>query len=167
MESFYCIFLSIDWLVTDAFNGLSMVGHLKLAHLDLQSLNSFVFRGLRHVQVSTISLSRFYTFEFQPFFSSFFFDQLLSIQESDLGVIKPNIFTNMTNIGRVSFTNNKIDGIDSLKLTADNRVRQFHFIGNHVLNLSHGRTINIKGKSVYIITEFRVLNHKWQNCPAV
>lgn len=29
-----------------------MVGHLKLAHLDLQSLNSFVFRGLRHVQVS-------------------------------------------------------------------------------------------------------------------
>ena len=94
-------------------------------------------------------------------------DQLLSIQESDLGVIKPNIFTNMTNIGRVSFTNNKIDGIDSLKLTADNRVRQFHFIGNHVLNLSHGRTINIKGKSVYIITEFRVLNHKWQNCPAV
>lgn len=38
----------------DAFNGLSMVGHLKLAHLDLQSLNSFVFRGLRHVQVRCV-----------------------------------------------------------------------------------------------------------------
>lgn len=38
--------------VIDAFNGLSMIGHLKLAHLDLQSLNSFVFRGLRHVQVT-------------------------------------------------------------------------------------------------------------------
>ena len=37
----------------DAFNGLSMIGHLKLAHLDLEALNSFVFRGLRHVQVLT------------------------------------------------------------------------------------------------------------------
>ena len=48
------IFFSIKHLmmIADAFNGLSMVGHLKLAHLDLQSLNRNVFRGLRHVQVS-------------------------------------------------------------------------------------------------------------------
>ncbi|KAK4025872.1 hypothetical protein OUZ56_014913 [Daphnia magna] len=107
-------------LEQDAFNGLSMIGHLKLAHLDLQSLNSFVFRGLRHVQ-------------------------LLSIQESDLGVIRPGVFTNMSNIGRLSLTNNKIDAIESFELTADNRVRQFHFIGNHVLDLPHGRAIHIQG----------------------
>lgn len=43
---------------TDAFNGLSMVGHLKLAYLDLknQSFNSFVFRGLRNVQVRVLAL---------------------------------------------------------------------------------------------------------------
>ncbi|KAI9563289.1 hypothetical protein GHT06_010747 [Daphnia sinensis] len=107
-------------LEQDAFNGLSMIGHLKLAHLDLQSLNSFVFRGLRHVQ-------------------------LLSIQESDLGVIRPGVFTNMSNIGRLSLTNNKIDAIEAFELTADNRVRQFHFIGNHVLDLPHGRAIHIQG----------------------
>jgi hypothetical protein len=71
--------------------------------------------------------------------------QLLSIQESDLGVIRPGVFTNMSNIGRLSLTNNKIDAIESFELTADNRVRQFHFIGNHVLDLPHGRAIRIRG----------------------
>lgn len=48
----YQLFAFGPSLYLDAFNGLSIVGHLKLAHLDLQSLNSFAFRGLRHVQVS-------------------------------------------------------------------------------------------------------------------
>lgn len=47
----------IRYLEADAFNGLSMIGHLKLAHLDVQGLDSFVFRGLNHVQVSPSSTS--------------------------------------------------------------------------------------------------------------
>ena len=42
----------IRYVEADAFNGLSMIGHLKLAHLDVQALDSFVFRGLKHVQVN-------------------------------------------------------------------------------------------------------------------
>ena len=41
----------IKQLHADAFNGLTNVGHLKLAHLDLQTLNNYVFRGLRNVDV--------------------------------------------------------------------------------------------------------------------
>ena len=51
-----------------------MVGHLKLAHLDLQSLNSFVFRGLRHVQVRRIYLFILLLFDFlYKLFGEFYF----------------------------------------------------------------------------------------------
>ena len=50
-----------------------MVGHLKLAHLDLQSLNSFVFRGLRHVQVSLPIFSKQKRIKTSNFWVFFFF----------------------------------------------------------------------------------------------
>lgn len=76
---------------------------------------------------------------------------MLSIQESDLGTIRANVFTNMTNVGRVSFVNNKIDAIEALELTPANRVRQFHFIGNHLLDLPPGRAVRIHGKPPGVI----------------
>ena len=78
MLSDFCLFSlwPTNFLISpDAFNGLSMVGHLKLAHLDLQSLNSFVFRGLRHVQVSLSEIERsnfpFYSKDVSIFLSVF------------------------------------------------------------------------------------------------
>lgn len=73
-------------------------------------------------------------------------------EESDLGTIRPGVFTNMTNIGRVSFVNNKIDAIDSLELNAANRVRQFHFIGNHLLDLPAPRSVRIHGVGNVTVT---------------
>lgn len=77
--------------------------------------------------------------------------QLLSIHESDLGRIRPGVFTNMSNIGRLSLVNNKIDAIDSFEITANNRLKQFHFIGNHLLDLPPTRAFRIQGTVQYTL----------------
>lgn len=104
----------------DAFNGLQNVGHLRLPHLDLDELSSFVFRGLRNAQ-------------------------LLTIQESDLGTIQRNAFANMTNISRLSLLNNKIDKIEEIHITAQNRITSLHLIGNHVLDIPPSASLKING----------------------
>jgi len=53
----------------------------------------------------------------------------------------------MSNIGRLSMVNNKIDAIDSLEITANNRLKQLHFIGNHLLDLPPTRSFRIQGNN--------------------
>ncbi|VVC40637.1 Leucine-rich repeat domain, L domain-like,Leucine-rich repeat, typical subtype,Leucine rich [Cinara cedri] len=95
-------------LQPDAFNGLDSVGLLRLAFMDLSSLRPYTFRGLSHVHV-------------------------LAVQDSDLGVIRADAFSGLTHVGSLNLLNNKIDSIQSLAVTDDNRVKHFRFNGNHVL----------------------------------
>ena len=53
----------------------------------------------------------------------------------------------MSNIERLSFVNNKIDAIEQLELTASNRIKSFHFVGNHLLDIPMTKDINIDGKA--------------------
>ncbi|XP_022172480.1 leucine-rich repeat-containing protein 15-like [Myzus persicae] len=99
----------IQQLQPDAFNGLDSVGLLKLSFMDLTSLKPYTFRGLNHVHV-------------------------LSIQDSDLGVIRADAFTGLAHVGSLNLLNNKIDAVQSLTVTRDNRIRHFRFNGNHVLD---------------------------------
>ncbi|XP_025204701.1 slit homolog 2 protein-like [Melanaphis sacchari] len=99
----------IQQLQPDSFNGLDSVGLLKLSFMDLTSLKSYTFRGLSHVHV-------------------------LSIQDSDLGVIRADAFAGLVHVGSLNLLNNKIDAMQSLSVTRDNRIRHFRFNGNHVLD---------------------------------
>lgn len=99
----------IRHLEPDAFNGLDSVGLLKLSFMDLTSLKPHTFRGLTHVHV-------------------------LAVQDSDLGVIKPDAFNGLSHVGSLNLLNNKIDTVQSLAVTRENRVKHFRFNGNHVLD---------------------------------
>lgn len=99
----------IRHLQPDSFNGLDSVGLLKLSFMDLTALKPYTFRGLSHVHV-------------------------LAIQDSDLGVIRADAFTGMTHVGSLNVLNNKIDSIQLLTVNRQNRVRNFRFNGNHVLD---------------------------------
>lgn len=96
-------------LQPDSFNGLDSVGLLKLSFMDLTSLRPYTFRGLSHVHV-------------------------LAIQDSDLGVIRVDAFAGLTYVGSLNLLNNKIDLVQSLIVTDDNRIKHFRFNGNHVLD---------------------------------
>ncbi|PNF24280.1 hypothetical protein B7P43_G13603 [Cryptotermes secundus] len=107
----------------DAFSGLDTVGVLKLAFMDLSSLKPFTFRGLSHVHV-------------------------LAIQDSDLGIIRAGAFEGMTQVGILSMKNNKIDAIQELRLRPVNRIRIFHFHGNHLLETPLPGAVIIQGIEV-------------------
>lgn len=99
----------IRHLQPDAFNGLDSVGLLKLSFMDLSSLKPYTFRGLSHVHV-------------------------LAVQDSDLGVIRTDAFTGLMHVGSLNLLNNKIDSVQSLSVVQDNRIKNFRFNGNHVLD---------------------------------
>jgi hypothetical protein len=105
-------------LEPDAFNGLDTVGFLKLAFMDLPSLKEGTFRGLTNVGV-------------------------LSIQESDLGVIESDAFDGLTFISNLYILNNKIDGIQELNLTQEQRIGYLKLQGNHILEIPRAETLSI------------------------
>lgn len=92
----------------DAFYSTDSVGLLKLAFMDLTELSPFTFRGLTNVQV-------------------------LSLQESDLGIICSNSFDGLSHVGTLKFLNNKIDSIEELNLTVSHHIKHLIFHGNHLL----------------------------------
>lgn len=97
-------------LEEDAFNGLEMVGYLKLAFMDLPTLKNGTFRGLLNVGT-------------------------LSIQESDLGIIKPGAFEGMSYVANLNFQNNKIDAVQELYFLPEQKVQNLKFQGNHILDI--------------------------------
>ncbi|XP_044254182.1 slit homolog 3 protein-like [Tribolium madens] len=105
-------------LEPDAFNGLDTVGFLKLAFMDLPALKEGTFRGLTNVGV-------------------------FSIQESDLGIIERDAFDGLTFIHNFYILNNKIDGIQELNLTQEQRISYLKLQGNHILEIPRAETLNI------------------------
>lgn len=91
-----------------AFDGLDSVGLIRLPFMDLNSLEPFTFHGLTHIHV-------------------------LSIQECDLGIIKPNAFSGLVNVGSLNLINNKIDHLQELRISRENRIKVLRLLGNHML----------------------------------
>lgn len=119
----------------DAFNGLDSVGLIKLPFMDLSSLEPYTFRGLSQVHV-------------------------LAIQESDLGVVKPNTFKGLVQVGSLNIINNKIDHLQELKITSENRVKILRLLGNHLL-----QTPTFESIEVHVIENFTVVgNHFACDC---
>ncbi|XP_063923545.1 slit homolog 3 protein-like [Zophobas morio] len=114
-------------LEQDAFNGLDTVGFLKLAFMDLPALREGTFRGLTNVGV-------------------------LSIQESDLGVIERDAFEGLTFINNLYILNNKIDGIQELNLTQEQRIGFLKLQGNHILEIPRAETLNIGADKLTVIS---------------
>lgn len=111
----------------DAFFGMDAVGWLKLAFMDLSELSPFTFRGLTNVVV-------------------------LSLQESDLGVVCANSFDGLSYVGTLKFLNNKIDMIEELNLTASHHIRHLIFHGNHLLETPEPGSIILDGiKNISVI----------------
>lgn len=102
--------------------------------MDLPGLEPGVFRGLSNVGV-------------------------LAIQESDLGVIDGAAFEEMTYIKSFNILNNKIDGIDSLNLTADQKISHMKLQGNHILEIPKAETLIVEVDKLTVIS-----NHFPCNC---
>lgn len=117
-----------------AFEGMDTIGYIKLAFMDLPGLEPGVFRGLSNVGV-------------------------LAIQESDLGVIDGAAFEEMTYIKSFNILNNKIDGIDSLNLTADQKISHMKLQGNHILEIPKAETLIVEVDKLTVIS-----NHFPCNC---
>ncbi|XP_076653285.1 uncharacterized protein LOC143359286 [Halictus rubicundus] len=108
----------------DAFDGLQHVGVLKLAYMDLTSLQSYTFRALSYVNS-------------------------LNIQESDLGVVEKDAFTGLTNVAQLNVLNNKIDLIERLYLKYESSINLLRFHGNHVLEAPrHPKDISLEVGSI-------------------
>lgn len=99
---------------------MDTVGFLKLAFMDLTELSPFTFRGLSNIQ-------------------------LLSLQESDLGIVCANSFDGLSHVGTLKFLNNKIDLIEELNLTASHHIRHLIFHGNHLLETPEPGAIILDG----------------------
>lgn len=83
----------------------------------------------------------------------------LAIQESDLGVIDGAAFDDMTYIKSFNILNNKIDAIDSLNLTADQKIGHMKLQGNHVLEIPKAETLIVEVEKLSVIS-----NHFPCNC---
>lgn len=105
-------------LESDAFSGLDTVGFMKLAFMDLPGLREGTFRGLTNVGV-------------------------LSIQESDLGVVEGDAFDGLTYINTLNLLNNKIDSIQELNISLEQRIGHMKFQGNHILEIPRSDSLNI------------------------
>lgn len=121
-------------LEPDAFNGLESVGYIKLAFMDLPGLNAGIFRGLTNIGV-------------------------LSIQESDLGIIEGSAFDGMTFIKSLNILNNKIDAIEYLNITQEQRIGHMKMQGNHILEIPKAETLTIEVEKLTVIS-----NHFPCNC---
>lgn len=110
----------IRTIESDAFLGMDTVGLLKLSFMDLTELLPFTFRGLNNVLV-------------------------LSLQESDLGIVCANAFDGLSHVGTLKFLNNKIDSFEELNLTASHHIRNFVFHGNHLLETPEPGSIILDG----------------------
>ncbi|KAJ8935326.1 hypothetical protein NQ318_004488 [Aromia moschata] len=121
-------------LEPDAFNGLDTVGYIKLAFMDLPGLQPGIFRGLTNVGV-------------------------LSIQESDLGIIDGAAFDEMSFIKSLNILNNKIDAIEYLNITQEQRIGHVKFQGNHILEIPKAETLTIEVEKLTVIS-----NHFPCNC---
>ncbi|XP_071453170.1 leucine-rich repeat-containing protein 4B [Hetaerina americana] len=106
----------------DAFNGLRSVGLLRLAFMDLSppGLRPHTFRGLARVAV-------------------------LAIHESDLGVLRAGAFEGLAAVGSLDLVGNKVDAVESLSLSPNNRVRAIRFINNHLLETPASGAVRIEG----------------------
>lgn len=102
--------------------------------MDLPGLEPGIFRGLSNVGV-------------------------LAIQESDLGVIDGGAFDDMTYIKSFIILNNKIDAIDSLNLTADQKISHMKLQGNHILEIPKAETLIVEVEKLTVIS-----NHFPCNC---
>lgn len=102
--------------------------------MDLPGLSPGIFRGLANVGV-------------------------LSIQESDLGVIEGAAFDDMTLIKSFNILNNKIDAIDYLNLTQGQRIGHMKLQGNHILEVPKAETLIIEVEKLTVIS-----NHFPCNC---
>ncbi|XKL65103.1 hypothetical protein PGB90_005189 [Kerria lacca] len=119
----------------DAFNGLDSVGLIKLPFMDLEFLEPYTFRGLNQVH-------------------------LLSIQESDLGVIRSKVFKGLTSVGSLNIINNKIDYVQELKITRENKIKILRLLGNHLLQSPAPGTVEIQVSENFTV----VGNHFPCNC---
>ncbi|KAJ8919457.1 hypothetical protein NQ315_016557 [Exocentrus adspersus] len=124
----------IRQLEPDAFNGLESVGYIKLAFMDLPGLSAGIFRGLTNIGV-------------------------LSIQESDLGIIEGSAFDEMTFVKSLNILNNKIDAIDYLNITQEQRIGHLKMQGNHILEIPKAETLIVEVEKLTVIS-----NHFPCNC---
>ncbi|KAJ8949698.1 hypothetical protein NQ314_008162 [Rhamnusium bicolor] len=129
-----CQKLRVRQLEPNAFNGLDTVGYIKLAFMDLPGLKEGIFRGLTNVGV-------------------------LSIQESDLGIIEGSAFDGMTFIKSLAILNNKIDAIEYLNITQEQRIGHMKMQGNHILEIPKSETLTIEVERLTVIS-----NHFPCNC---
>lgn len=113
---------------------MDTIGYIKLAFMDLPGLGPGIFRGLSNVGV-------------------------LAIQESDLGVIDGAAFDEMTFIKSFNILNNKVDAIDSLNLTIDQRIGHMKLQGNHILEIPKAETLIVEVDKLTVIS-----NHFPCNC---
>lgn len=90
--------------------------------MDLTEVSAFTFRGLTNVR-------------------------LLSLQESDLGVISANAFDGLEHVDTLNILNNKIDAIQELNITFANHIRMLRLQGNHLLETPEPGSITLEGLS--------------------
>lgn len=110
----------------DAFNGLDIVGLLKLSFMDLDTLQPYTFRNLHNVKV-------------------------LSLQESDLGVITEDSFDGLAHVESLNILNNKIDAILELNLTESHYIKALKIYGNHLLETPEPGAITLDGIETIIV----------------
>lgn len=110
----------IRTIEADAFYGMDTVGLLKLSFMDLIELTPYTFRGLTNILV-------------------------ISLQESDLGVICANAFDGLSNVGTLKFLNNKIDAIEELNISISHNIKYLVFEGNHLLETPEPGSILLDG----------------------
>lgn len=113
-------------LEPDCFNGLDTLGHLQLAYMDLRNLRGGIFRGLSNVNY-------------------------LSIQESDLGNIEGDAFNDMNFVKSLNILNNKIDSIQWLNFTWEQRIGHLRFQGNHILEIPRAESLLVEVEKLTVI----------------
>ncbi|RXG55709.1 hypothetical protein Avbf_16658 [Armadillidium vulgare] len=79
-------------------------------------------------------------------FAFFFFRGLknvtqISIQESDLGILRRLAFNGFSNIGELRIINNKVDAIESLTVEEESNVDGVIVKGNHFLNIKESEDV--------------------------
>lgn len=102
--------------------------------MDLPGLSADMFKGLTNIGV-------------------------LSIQESDLGILEGSAFNGMSLIKNFNILNNKIDAIEYFNITEEQKITHLKFQGNHILEIPKADALLIEVDKLTVIG-----NHFPCNC---
>ncbi|KAA0186754.1 hypothetical protein HAZT_HAZT009771, partial [Hyalella azteca] len=147
----------------NAFSGSRNIGMLLLQDNPLKSLKAKAFSGLNTVQFLYLPSWITVNFDLAAHIMGNNLEQhkktkglsnvtQISIQDSDLGVLRSDAFQGLRNVGEIRMLNNKVDSLEGLRVGEELNVDAVVVQGNHFLHITRPTPLLLQANNRNVVT---------------